>query len=146
MLAEIFYLISILYYYNNSVLYIPLPESPQVMKYKLIFQIYFLGIRLKDNALYCMDALYGLYVIDLTSKKVERLVQPCDVNPCMRFPDDLDITNDGKYIYFSDASAIFTYNLMIYEGLQGKWYSAFGHHLSSIFAYSFTQILLYIVM
>ena len=80
----------------------------------------FKGIRVRNDVLYCADAVYGIYSINLTTKKIERLVKPCDVDPCMRFPDDLDITSDGKFIYFSDLSAHFAYDDMAYEILQGK--------------------------
>ncbi|XP_078488956.1 adipocyte plasma membrane-associated protein isoform X5 [Ciona intestinalis] len=61
-----------------------------------------LGIRLNGNTLYVMDAVYGFYSIDLSTKKVTLLVTPNAVEPAMKFPDDLTITADGKTVYFTD--------------------------------------------
>ncbi|CAK8683939.1 unnamed protein product [Clavelina lepadiformis] len=64
-----------------------------------------LGLRLRGDTLYVADANYGIYTVNARSGKVETLVKVNDVNPSLRIADDLDITRDGKFIYFSDLSA-----------------------------------------
>uniref|UniRef100_F6T518 Adipocyte plasma membrane-associated protein n=2 Tax=Ciona intestinalis TaxID=7719 RepID=F6T518_CIOIN len=61
-----------------------------------------LGVLVKGNTLYVMDAVYGFYGIDLSTKKITLLVTPNAVEPAMKFPDDLTITADGKTVYFTD--------------------------------------------
>nr|XP_009857529.1 adipocyte plasma membrane-associated protein isoform X2 [Ciona intestinalis] len=67
-----------------------------------------LGIRLRNQSLYVMDAIYGFYVIDLPTKSLKILIEPDDVTPPMKFPDDFDITADGTTVYFTDCSTKYT--------------------------------------
>ena len=69
-----------------------------------------LGIRLRKDALYVMDSVYGLYTIDLKSKDrpITHLIKPSDVKPAMMFPNDVDVTADGKIAYFTDSSIKYT--------------------------------------
>uniref|UniRef100_H2Y808 Strictosidine synthase conserved region domain-containing protein n=1 Tax=Ciona savignyi TaxID=51511 RepID=H2Y808_CIOSA len=79
-----------------------------------------LGLRLRENSLYVMDAIYGFYVVDLPTKSIKILVKPDDVSPPMKFPDDFDITADGKTVYFTDASAKYPIPLLVQEVLEGS--------------------------
>ena len=81
---------------------------------------FLLGIRLRNNIIYGIDAFYGVYSLNLKSRQIERLVKPCDADPCMKFPDDLDVSADGEYIYFSDMSTEFSFDKMMYVGLDGE--------------------------
>ncbi|XP_076822369.1 adipocyte plasma membrane-associated protein-like isoform X2 [Clavelina lepadiformis] len=97
-----------------------------------------LGIRIHDNDLYVADAIYGLYKLDLNSKEITILVRPSDTNPPMKFPDDLDITADGKIVYFSDASYRCPITTLINEALEGTCtsrifkYHVFTHKLETV--------------
>ena len=55
-----------------------------------------------------MDSVYGFYLIDLKSKIPSFLVRPHDVSPSMKFPNDVDITSDGRYAYFTVSSSLYT--------------------------------------
>lgn len=79
-----------------------------------------LGLRLRRRTLYVIDAFYGLYSIDLDSKNIQVLVRPTDVHPSMKFPNDLDISENGEYIYFTDSS--FKWNILelYYDVLEGS--------------------------
>ena len=57
--------------------------------------------------------------MNIDSKVVTRLVKPCDVTPCMRFPDDLDVTADEQLVYFTDVSTQYIFPVMHLNGLEG---------------------------
>ena len=67
-----------------------------------------------------MDSIYGLYTIHLETKEVDFLVSLTDVYPPMKLPDDLDITSDDKFIYFTDACQLFPIHLSIYSFFEGR--------------------------
>ena len=73
------------------------------------------------DRLFVMDAIYGLYTINLATKEVKMLLHANDVKPSMKFPNDLDITADGKVIYFTDSSCRFPITKLIYEALEGEF-------------------------
>ncbi|XP_078488949.1 adipocyte plasma membrane-associated protein-like [Ciona intestinalis] len=77
------------------------------------------GLRLVGETLYVADAIYGLYMVDVKTKKISILVSPDAVVPNINFADDLDITTDGNFIYFSDATKnqLTHYHLEVYSGL-----------------------------
>ena len=77
-------------------------------------------MRVKAGKLYVMDAIYGMYTIELKTRKLQFLVKPTDVQPRLMFPDDLDITADGKTIYFSDATTRFPETKALYSILEGE--------------------------
>nr|XP_009857530.1 adipocyte plasma membrane-associated protein [Ciona intestinalis] len=77
-----------------------------------------LGVLVKGNTLYVMDAVYGFYGIDLSTKKITLLVTPNAVEPAMKFPDDLTITADGKTVYFTDL-AVYPMSKMGYSVFSG---------------------------
>ena len=76
-------------------------------------------MRIRDNKLYVMDALYGLYSIDLSNKQVQFVIKINDVTPNLVFPDDFDITKDGHVFYFTDATSRFHVNKGAYAILEG---------------------------
>uniref|UniRef100_H2Y826 Strictosidine synthase conserved region domain-containing protein n=1 Tax=Ciona savignyi TaxID=51511 RepID=H2Y826_CIOSA len=77
------------------------------------------GIRLVGKTLYAADAVYGLYTVDIVTKHITILVSTNAKNPPLKFTDDLDITADGNFIYFSDAThnPITHYHLDAYSGI-----------------------------
>ncbi|CAK8682806.1 unnamed protein product [Clavelina lepadiformis] len=77
-----------------------------------------LGLRVQDETLYVADANYGIYTVNTQTGKVKMLIKVTDVNPPLSFTDDLDISRDGKYIYFSDMS-IFSIDEMLYGIYKG---------------------------
>jgi len=79
-----------------------------------------LGMRIRDNKLFVMDAVYGLYSIDLSNKQVQFVIKVNDVTPNLVFPDDFDITKDGHVFYFTDATSRFHVNRGAYAILEGK--------------------------
>jgi len=79
-----------------------------------------LGMRIRDNTLYVMDAIYGFYSIHLPTRKIEFLLKPSDMKPHMKFPNDFDIASDGRTVYITDSSTQFSINELIYAGLEGK--------------------------
>jgi len=79
-----------------------------------------LGLRIRGKKLFVMDSIYGLYTIHLETKEVDFLVSLTDVYPPMKLPDDLDITSDDKFIYFTDACQLFPIHLSIYSFFEGK--------------------------
>nr|XP_002126470.1 adipocyte plasma membrane-associated protein-like [Ciona intestinalis] len=79
-----------------------------------------LGIRLRNQSLYVMDAIYGFYVIDLPTKSLKILIEPDDVTPPMKFPDDFDITADGTTVYMTDVSPKFAMTQLSYIGYEGS--------------------------
>ncbi|XP_078488976.1 adipocyte plasma membrane-associated protein [Ciona intestinalis] len=78
-----------------------------------------LGIRIRNQSLYVMDALYGFYVIDLPTKSLKILIEPDDVTPPIKFPDDFDITADGTTVYFTDCSTKYTLPELVTQFLEG---------------------------
>lgn len=78
-----------------------------------------LGLRLRQKTLYVVDAFYGLYSVNLVSKQIQVLVRPTDVHPNMKFPNDLDISEDGEYIYFTDTSFKWNIHELYYDILEG---------------------------
>nr|XP_039247996.1 adipocyte plasma membrane-associated protein-like [Styela clava] len=79
-----------------------------------------LGLRLRGDILYVVDAYYGIYTLNMKTKEVRPLVKPDDVEPSMKFPNDLDISKDGKYIYFTDTSSKWNLGLFYYDVLEGE--------------------------
>nr|CAB3226769.1 adipocyte plasma membrane-associated protein [Phallusia mammillata] len=79
-----------------------------------------LGMRIQDDTLYVIDAIYGFYKVDLQTKQLTVLVSPNATNPPLGFPDDLVISKDGTLVYFTDATIQFPYTRLIYEGFEGK--------------------------
>ena len=67
-----------------------------------------------------MDALYGMYTLDLVTLERKVLIRPDATSPPMKFPNDLDITADGKIIYFTDSSCVHTIHELIPEALEGR--------------------------
>ena len=67
-----------------------------------------------------MDANYGMYTLDVITRKRKVLVTLDAVTPPMKFPNDLDITVDGKTIYFTDSSYKHSIHELISEVLEGK--------------------------
>ena len=67
-----------------------------------------------------MDAIYGLYTIELKSRKVQFLIKPDDVSPSLGLPDDFDISKDGSTIYFTDATTKFSVFSSIYAIFEGR--------------------------
>lgn len=81
-----------------------------------------LGMRLKHNRLFALDAYSGVYEVSLTEKgRVRRLAEGSnnvvgDARP-VHLANDLDVDAEGKYLYFSDSSDRWGRNLIIYESL-----------------------------
>jgi len=71
--------------------------------------------------MYVIDAFYGFYTVDLSTKAVKFLVTPDDTKPPMRFPNDIDISNDGSVAYFTDTSTRFDLNQIAYQFSEGKF-------------------------
>ena len=67
--------------------------------------------------LYAMDSVYGFYKVDLKTRKAVVLVSPQDVSPSLKFPNDVDITKNGKYAYFTDSSSLYTHKEVAHIGL-----------------------------
>ena len=65
------------------------------------------GIRIRGNTAYIIDSVYGFYKVDLKTKVVTVLVKPSDVSPRLKFPNDVDVTNDERFAYFTDSSSIY---------------------------------------
>ncbi|XP_076803475.1 adipocyte plasma membrane-associated protein-like isoform X2 [Clavelina lepadiformis] len=78
-----------------------------------------LGLRLQGDTLYVADPNYGIYSLNTHSGKVKTLVKVNDVNPSLGYTDDLDVSKDGKYIYFSDVTSLHSDKIMygIYSGV-----------------------------
>ena len=76
-------------------------------------------MRIRDNTLYVMDAIYGFYSIYLPTRKIEFLLKPSDMKPHMKLPNDFDIASDGRTVYITDSSTQFSINELIYAGLEG---------------------------
>nr|XP_002126499.1 adipocyte plasma membrane-associated protein [Ciona intestinalis] len=79
-----------------------------------------LGIRLRGQSLYVMDAIYGFYVIDLPTKSLKILIEPDVVTPPMKFPNDFDISADEKTVYFTDSSEKYPITELMSEVLEGS--------------------------
>jgi len=63
-----------------------------------------LGMRIVNNELYVADAIYGVYKIDLDTKKATPLVKIDQATPKMSLPNDLDVSSEGE-IFFTDSSS-----------------------------------------
>jgi len=63
-----------------------------------------LGMRIVNNVLYVADAIYGVYKIDLDTKKATPLVKIDQATPKMSLPNDLDVSSEGE-IFFTDSSS-----------------------------------------
>ena len=66
---------------------------------------FFSGLRLIGGTLFVADANYGIYSVNIKNGEIFLLVTPDIIEPNLKFVDDLSITSDGNYIYFSDGSA-----------------------------------------
>jgi len=76
-------------------------------------------MRLFNRTLYVAEAFSGIYSVNMKKGDVSLLVSISDVQPEMKFPDDLVLTKDGKLLYFSDASATYTIDNVVYMLLEG---------------------------
>ena len=83
------------------------------------------GVRLRGDTLFVADAVYGLYSVNLNSRKVTLLVSPDSIDPPLGFADDLCLSKDGHFIYFSDASSKYTYYSVGHFILEGLFYLFF---------------------
>ena len=61
-------------------------------------------MRIVNNFLYVADAIYGVYKIDLDTKKATPLVKIDQATPKMSLPNDLDVSSEGE-IFFTDSSS-----------------------------------------
>jgi len=77
-------------------------------------------MRLFNGTLYVAEAFSGIYSVNIKNGDVSLLVSISDFQPEMKLPDDLVLTKDGNLLYFSDASATYTIETMIYMALEGK--------------------------
>ena len=71
------------------------------------------------NTLYVADAFYGMYSINLKTNVVTSLVAPDDVTPRLGLADDLYVTKDGQFLYFSDVSSKYGYHDIVPLTLEG---------------------------
>jgi len=79
-----------------------------------------LGMRIIKDMLYVIDAVYGMYTINLNTKVAELVIKIDEVEPNLSFPDDLDITSDGEIIYFTDATSKYNLNNFLLSALEGS--------------------------
>ncbi|XP_076803129.1 adipocyte plasma membrane-associated protein-like [Clavelina lepadiformis] len=78
-----------------------------------------LGLRRQGQILYVADANYGIYAVNIRSGKVDILVAVNDVNPPLALTDDLCVSKNGKFIYFSDMTSSYKLDRLIYANLEG---------------------------
>ena len=76
-------------------------------------------MRIIKDMLYVIDAVYGMYTINLNTKVAELVIKIDEVEPNLSFPDDLDITSDGEIIYFTDATSKYNLNNFLLSALEG---------------------------
>ena len=79
-----------------------------------------LGLRLVQDMLYVADAYYGIYSLNLTSKDVTSIVGPNAIIPKISYPDDLYISKDETFIYFTDVSSKHSFATIMPFFLEGK--------------------------
>jgi len=79
-----------------------------------------LGMRIIKDTLYVMDAIYGMYRIDLDTREAKLVVGIDQAEPNLSFPDDLDVTSDGEVVFFTDATAKYNLNNFMLSVLEGS--------------------------
>ena len=77
------------------------------------------GLRLLQNNLYVADANFGIYSVNLNTNDVTSLVAPNAISPKIGLADDLCISKDQKFIYFTDGSSKYSLAEMAYYLLEG---------------------------
>jgi len=80
-----------------------------------------LGLRVIEdqNLLFVADAVYGIYMVNITTGQLTMLVQTTDVSPALKFPNDVALTADRSALYFTDVSAKFNALDLPYILLEG---------------------------
>nr|CAB3226775.1 adipocyte plasma membrane-associated protein [Phallusia mammillata] len=78
------------------------------------------GLRLHGDNLFVVDCVYGLYSINIRNLSFSMLVQISDVFPVLKFPNDLDISSNGNFVYFTDVDDDYSVAQIMYGVLSGK--------------------------
>lgn len=82
-----------------------------------------LGVRYceKLDKLFVADSYYGIYEFDLVTNTRKILVSATRVGiePNMKLPNDLTLTDDCELIYFTDSSSRFFLHSLVLEKLEG---------------------------
>ena len=76
-------------------------------------------MRIIKDTLYVMDAIYGMYRIDLDTREAKLVVGIDQAEPNLSFPDDLDVTSDGEVVFFTDATAKYNLHNFMLSVLEG---------------------------
>ena len=76
-------------------------------------------MRIIRDTLYVMDAIYGMYTIDLMTYEVTLVVTVDQAEPNLSFPDDLDVTSDGEVVFFTDATSKYNLKNFMLSVLEG---------------------------
>ena len=78
-----------------------------------------LGIRLVEDKLYAADERFGIYSVNLNDKTMTSLVAPDDVSPKLGFANDLCLTEDKRFIYFTDVSSKYSAETLMTYMIEG---------------------------